>query len=79
MVSIDSLHINSVLSFLEGCKKQGISAETIFNDIGLDPALLQQPDARAPAEKAGKLIEAITLALKDETLGFFQRPAALVL
>lgn len=75
MVSIDSLHINSVLSFLEGCKKQGISAETIFHDIGLDPALLQQPDARAPAEKAGQLIEAITLALKDETLGFFQRPS----
>jgi len=74
MVSIDSIHINSVLSFLEGCKKQGVTAETIFKQIGIDTALLQQPDARVPTHKTGLLIEAITRTLKDETLGFFQRP-----
>ncbi|GAA5314839.1 MAG: AraC family transcriptional regulator [Candidatus Pelagadaptatus aseana] len=77
MASIDSLHIDSVLSFLQGCEQQGVAAETILAKIGVDPSVMTRPNARLPADRAGLLIETITRTLQDETLGFFDKPSPL--
>jgi len=69
-----SIHISTVNTFLEGCRRQGVAPERILARIdepGLD---LEDPDGRFPISKMGDLLMVIAYELQDETLGFLERP-----
>jgi len=71
-----SIHIRTIDSFLEGCRRKGVAPATIMERIGEPDDTLASPEGRFPVAKVGEFIAAIASELRDETLGFLERPTA---
>jgi len=76
MTQRTSIHIGTINAFLAGCRRRGVASATIMARIGEPDAMLSDPAARFPVAKVGDLLGAIALELRDETLGFLERPTA---
>ena len=74
MSTRQSIHISTVDSFLNGCRKQGVNPIVMLSKIGVSPEILDNPDGRFPTSGLGELLAAISQTLEDETLGFLERP-----
>ncbi len=69
-----TLHISTAIAFMEGYRARGLSTAQLLLKVGEDPELLEREDGRFPISKLGNLIAQISHDLRDETLGFLQRP-----
>jgi hypothetical protein len=74
MAQRTSIHISTIDSFLEGCRRRGVSPATIMARIGESNKTLTDPAGRFPISKMGDFLAAIAVELHDETLGFLERP-----
>lgn len=70
----DSIHIDAIDAFFEGCRLQGVDPADILAELGEPRSLLEDADARFPIGKVGRLVATISRTLQDETLGFLERP-----
>jgi AraC-like DNA-binding protein len=73
MAQRTSLHISTIDSFLEGCRRHGVQPATIMARIGESYETLAAA-GRFPIAKMGDFLAAIVFELRDETLGFLERP-----
>lgn len=73
-VSLDrfSIPLNRVLRLLQGAARSGIDIEQLLQLSGLDPALLQQPDAILSREQFIRLIQQVMIQTEDEFIGLAQ-------
>jgi AraC-like DNA-binding protein len=71
-----SIHISTIDAFLEGCRRRGVAPARIMARIGESNAALADPAGRFPIAKVGDFLAAIALELRDETLGFLERPTS---
>ncbi len=74
MAQRTSIHIGTIDSFLEGCRRQGVPTATIMARICESDRTLTDPAGRFPIAKVGDFLAAIATELRDETLGFLERP-----
>jgi len=66
-----------VIGAVEGARRIGLDVNNILLSAGLTPAVLEQPQARVSADKYTKLIQTLWLEMKDEFMGFGERPCKL--
>lgn len=62
--------INQVLVLLEGAKRSGLSTEVLLQGCGIDPAVLNDPDARVDKKTFSDLMIAVMHYTEDEFMGF---------
>lgn len=67
--SSNTTSIQYVRRLLAGAARQGVSLQTLFADHGLDPALLDQPEARIASSDLIGLIELVMQQTHDEFIG----------
>lgn len=74
MAQRTSIHISTINAFLAGCRRRGVAPAAIMSRIGEPSGTLADPAARFPVARVGDFLAAIALELRDETLGFLERP-----
>lgn len=60
---------------LRGAERQGRDCGALLRELGIQPALLDEPRARLAPEQFSRLIQALWQLLDDEYMGFGQRPS----
>jgi AraC-like DNA-binding protein len=76
MTQRTSIHISTINAFLAGCRRRGVAPAAIMARIGEPDELLADPAGRFPIAKVGDFLAAIAFELRDETLGFLERPTS---
>lgn len=65
--------VRFVRSVIAHCAQQGVDADRLLYDSGIDPALLEVADARVPVAHYARLEMLTMQALRDESLGYAPR------
>jgi AraC-like DNA-binding protein len=76
MTQRTSIHISTINAFLAGCRRRGVPPAAIMARVGESHETLADPAGRFPVAKVGDFLAAIALELRDETLGFLERPTS---
>lgn len=71
-VSGSTLPVAVALKVLQGAARSGVDLSRLFAGIGLDPAIIGQPNARIARHKFIELMLAVMRQTEDEFMGFGQ-------
>ncbi|MFF7850573.1 AraC family transcriptional regulator [Streptomyces sp. NPDC007910] len=70
--SVSSHHVRAALL---GAERRGVAPGPLLARAGLPSALLEEPQARVPAEQFGRLVRTLWATLDDELIGFGGAPS----